>query len=172
MISLRTALVSALALTLSAFALGGCAATSEEADDSEVPSVDAVAAGPQTIAVSSPLVGASIVFPECRAILLSTGPIASNGANSWGCPAADPYTAQRRLSGEVEGGLIELRDEAQFGKLSCSVPKGFVQPVCTKTPDRLLEKTCTELRVYECPCGVENVTVEGGVAAACKRAPR
>jgi hypothetical protein len=34
--------------------------------------------------------------------------------------------------------------------------------VCTKDVDRLVEETCTATLTYECPCGVEVVTLSTG----------
>jgi hypothetical protein len=163
--TLRLSLAS-LALVISAFGLGGCAVDSTDAAEPEE-----VATQSQALTVSTPI---DIVAPQCRAVLVSVGPAQTDEpANTWGCAADNPYVGQRRISGELESGVDILVDDAIYGAFRCTPSKIVGQPPsCTKGPDYVVEKLCTETRTYQCPCGVEKVDVDGQRAAQCRRLPR
>jgi hypothetical protein len=163
--TLRFSIASTFALVLSAVSLGGCAV------DGELPLSESEEVGTSTQALS--IKDVDFVMPECRAVLVSVGPAVRNDPNTFACASADPYTGQKRYAGQLETGLTELLDEAQPGTVTCRqspiVGGGLV---CTRSRDRLVEKLCTETRTYECPCGVMNVTVDGDLAAQCRRFPQ
>jgi hypothetical protein len=171
--TLRLSLVTSMfALVVSSFALGGCAVDgapldpdAPEADGEEV----ATATQALTLAPINKIdpIKLPIVLPECKAVLVSTGPAVRNEPNTFACAEANPYVGQKRFAGGFETGLTLLLDEAQPGRLSCKVT-ALHKTVCTRTPDRLVERLCDETRTYECPCGVETVEVEGERVGQCK----
>jgi len=179
--AIRSALAPMFALALASLALGGCAVdpASESADgDDEAASTTSQALTVPSKAIDAsrivtpPSLEARLVAPECRAVLVSTETAERPYPNSFACPAADPHTAQQRYAGELEAGLTLLLDEAKPGRLRCATKiPGKLE--CSFDTDRLIEKTCTEVLTYECPCGVETVDVAGGFRASlCRRVPR
>ena len=70
--------------------------------------------------------------------------------------------------GSIEGGLTKRQDKLLPGTFSCSRNPRTGLSNCTKEPDRLIEETCNETRVYECPCGVETVSTSDGLGARCR----
>jgi hypothetical protein len=193
MASLRLSLVSAVFAVVSSLALGGCAVDGANAEAEPDPEGEAAGSGEDvgttsqaltaspTLTPTQGLTGVAavdlsdiqIVMPACRAVLVSSGPAIRNEPNEWGCPAANPYVGQERFAGNLESGLTVLRDEAKPGQLRCAPSKIVGGGItCTKTTDRLIEKLCTETRTYECPCGVESVTVDGALVAQCRSVAR
>jgi hypothetical protein len=187
-LSINTLRMSLVSFSLAAFALVGCAAPGAEtaADDNAdndvnvtIQSADAVTAKSLTLVqptqpVVSPIQGVQIVAPQCRAVLVSTTPTDNGGSFYPSCSfAANPHLAQRRIAGYIESTITDLRDQADPSHLVCkpSLIKGGA-PICSMTPDRVIEKLCNETRVYDCPCGVETTMVEGAPAGYCRTMPR
>ncbi len=113
--------------------------------------------------------------PQCRAVLVSTTPAPENGGSYYASCSepANPHVPQHRLAGYIEGTITDLRDQAKPGVLVCTpspVKNGL--PVCVRGKDQLVEKLCNETRVYDCPCGVESASVDGGLAGYCRGVPR
>jgi hypothetical protein len=169
---LRLSFVSSFALVLSTLTLGGCAADSEPVapgptDNEDVAvTTQALTLPPASTIDTSQLL---LVMPECRAVLASTGPAVDNRPNTWGCASANPYVAQKRYAGELESGITLLRDQVQNGQFRCTMNPITQLTKCTRSADRLIEQLCDATLTYDCPCGVESVTVDGVVAAQCKR---
>lgn len=170
--------VALLLSTLALASLSGCAmddgsaARDDDAPTSELGSnSDAlVVQGP----VVTPVKDLVAVAPACRAVLVATLPAVDNRPNTWGCAPANPYVAQRRHTGDPESGIGTLLDQTRTGKLTCtrnpSVPFGPV--TCTRSADQLAETLCDATLVYDCPCGIDTVSLDGDLASACRPMPR
>ncbi len=154
----------------------GCAAPGDDetldpvlvSPDDDLEEKALVLAGPQ-LAVD-PRIAGTFVAARCRPILRSTTPETYWPGNEVDvCPPADPLVAQVRYHGALEAGLTLRADVALPGTLSCTMNRDTLRTTCSRSADRLVEKTCAETRIYECPCGVETVTTPNGPAAQCKR---
>lgn len=164
---------SPVALLLSTLALGslnGCAVA--EGSDDEAPSSEQGTS--REALVVSPVKDLTPIAPACRAVLVATLPAIDNRPNTWGCAPANPYVAQRRNTGDPESGIGTLLDQTRAGKLTCtrnpSVPFGPV--TCSRSADQLAETLCDATLVYDCPCGIDTVLVDGSAASACRTMPR
>ncbi|NOU34421.1 MAG: hypothetical protein HOO96_41540 [Polyangiaceae bacterium] len=172
--------VALLLSTLALASLNGCAIADADAtrDDEAPTSEQGVGSVGEALVVQAPVTnpvkGLPVVAPACRAVLVATLPAVDNRPNTWGCAPANPYVGQRRYTGDPESGMTKLLDQTRAGKLTCtrdpSVPFGPV--TCTRSADQLSETLCDATLVYDCPCGIDTVLVDGDVASACRTMPR
>ncbi len=171
--------VALLLSTLALASLSGCAIADGTMGDDEAPTTEqGVGSTGGALVVqppaSNPVKDLVAVAPACRAVLVATLPAVDNRPNTWGCAPANPYVAQRRHTGDPESGITTLLDQTRAGKLTCTRnPSSPFGPVtCTRSAAQLSETLCDATLVYDCPCGIDTVLLEGDAASACRTMPR